>query len=303
MSNRLLGRNAPLRASWLALPLLLAAVPVLASFTERYYFEVPLERETRLEADLELALGRVAVGKAEEGYLFQAEIALEEDDMVPELEVAYEDGTAHVDLGLDSGSKDDGGITVRGIRIPEDNEWLLFLSDRVPLDLAFELGMAEADLDLSGFQVERLSIESGMAKTRLAFDTPNPVVMDDLEVEAGMATFDTHRLGNARFERFSFDGGAGSFGLDFTGGPLPPGARADIEVGMASVRIALPEGAPVILHASDSWLAQVEIPDGYIKRSKGRWHSPQVEDEDDAFHVRVEAGVGKVTCQTGPFSD
>ncbi len=303
MSKRLFRRNASFRNSWLVLPALLVALPVLAAFTERYYFEVPHERETKLEAELELALGHIAIGKAEDGYLFQAEIALEDEDMVPEMDVEHDGRTAHIGLELGSGGKDHSGITVRGIRIPEDNEWLLFFSDRVPLDLDFELGMADADLNLTGFQVERLYLESGMAKTHLAFDERNPVVMEELAIEAGMSTFIGHGLGNARFEHFMFEGGAGSFELDFTGAPLPAGARADIDVGMASLRVALPENAPVVLYATDSWLAQVEIPDGYIKRGKGLWHSPQVRDEDDAFLVRIEAGVGKVTCQTGSFSD
>lgn len=298
MSNRRFQRTASSRLPWVLLPVLLVALPVLAALTERYYFEVPHERETALEAELELALGRVAVGKAEDGYLFQAEIALEDEDMVPEMELEREGSTAHLTLELGSGGKDQSGITVRGIRIPKENEWLLFFSDRVPLDLSFELGMAEADLDLTGFRVEHLSVESGMSKTHLAFDTRNPVVMEELVLEAGMSTFTSHRLGNARFEHFTFDGGAGSFELDFTGGPLPPGARADIDVGMASLRVFLPEEAPVILYAPDSWLAQVEIPDGYIKRGKGLWHSAQVRDEADAFRVRIDAGVGKVTCQT-----
>ncbi len=300
MSLRIFRRHVPRRASFAVLPALLLALPVLAAITERYYFEVPHEGEAALSAELELALGRVEVGRAEAGYLFQAEVALEDEDTVPELDVERRGERVHLELGFASGGKGAGGVTVRGLRAPEENEWLLAFSDRVPLDLAFELGMAEADLDLSGLRVERLRVEAGMAKTTVAFDTPNPVAMDELTVEAGMATFTGRRLGNARFERFSFDGGAGSFELDFTGARLPRGARAEIEVGMASLRVLLPEGRPVVLSASDSWLAQVEVPDGYVKRGKGRWHSAEVRDEDEAFFVRIDAGVGKVTCLTAP---
>lgn len=301
MSKRLSLPNAG-RAFWL-LPSLFVALPVLAAVTERYYFEVPHEGETALEAELELALGQVTVGKTESGYLFQAEVALEDESTVPEMEVDREGSTTRVSLELSSSAKDESGITVRGFRIPEDNEWLLFFSDRVPLDLNFDLGIVEADLDLTDLRVERLTVESGMAKTHIGFDAPNPVVMEHLELDAGMTTLTSHRLGNARFERFTFDGGAGSFELDFTGGPLPPGARADIDMGMATLDIILPENAPVVLYASDSWLAQVEIPDGYIKRGKGVWHSAQVRDEDEAFQVRIDAGVGKVTCRTGRAAD
>ena len=274
--------------------LVLAAMPVLAAMTERYYFEVPSEGETTLHADLDLALGRVTVAKAETGYLFQAEIALEDEGMVPEMSYERDGRTGELMLSFDSGGKGEDGLTVRGFNIPEGNEWLLFFSDRVALDLEFELGMTEADLDLTGLKVEHLSIESGMATTVLAFDERNSVVMEHLDVEAGMSKFVGQKLGNARFEQFSFGGGAGAFDLDFTGGPLPPGAEAEIEVGVSSLLVRLPENEPVILYAPDSWLARVEVPVGFVKRGKGLWHSQQVQREEDAFIVRIEAGMGKV---------
>jgi hypothetical protein len=271
-----------------------SAIPVLAAITERYYFEVPHERESALRADFDLALGRVTVGEAEPGYLFQAEVALEDEGMVPEMSYERDGTTGELTLGFDSGGKGDDGLTVRGFSIPEDNEWLLFFSDRVALDLSFELGMTEAELDMTGLRVERLRVESGMAKTTLAFDELNPVTMEHLDVEAGMTKFVGRKLGNARFEHFALEGGAGSFDLDFTGGPLPPGAEAEIEVGVSSLLVKLPDDAPVILYAPDSWLARVEVPNGFIKRGKGLWHSQQVQREEDAFIVRIEAGMGKV---------
>lgn len=283
--------------------LVLVALPAFAAMTERYYFETPRQGETALEADFDLALGRVEVAKAEPGYLFQAEVVLEDKEMVPEVDVDRDGRTAHLSLGFDSGGDGGDGLTVRGFKAPEENEWLLYLSDEVDLDLEFEFGMADADLDFTDLRVERLSIESGMAKTHLAFNRRNPVVMEALEIDAGMSKFYGKRLGNARFERFTFEGGAGSFDLDFSGGPLPPGAVADLEVGMATLHVTLPDNAPVILYAPDSWLARVEIPDNYVKRGKGLWHSAQVRDEEDAFVVNIEAGMGKVTCVTAQHAD
>ena len=279
----------------LLLVLALVALPTLAAMlTERYFFEVPREGENALEADLDLALGRVTIGKAEAGYLFQAEVSLEDESMVPEMRYERDGRTGRLSLGFESGGKENGGLTVRGFKFPEENEWLLFFSDEVDLDLAFELGMAEANLDLTGLRVGQLSVESGMAKTMLVFEEPNPVTMESFEIDAGMSKLVGRKLGNARFEQFTFDGGAGAFELDFTGGPLPAGAEANIDVGVSSLQVTLPREAPVILYAPDSWLARVEVPNGFTKRGSGVWHSAHVEREEDAFSVHIEAGLGKV---------
>jgi hypothetical protein len=274
--------------------LTLVALPALAALTERYFFEVPRNGERTLEAELDLALGRVTVGKAEAGYLFQAEVALEDESMVPEMQYERDGRTGRLSLGFESGGKDKNGLTVRGFTFPEENEWLLFFSDEVDLNLAFELGMAEANLDFTGLRIDQLSLESGMAKTMLVFEEPNPVTMESLEIGAGMSKLVGRKLGNARFEQFTFDGGAGAFELDFTGGPLPPGAEAHIDVGVSSLQVVLPQEAPVILYAPDSWLARVEVPNGYTKRGNGIWHSAHVDREEDAFSVHIEAGLGKV---------
>src|SRR5688572_28535245 len=74
-----------------------------------HYFEVPVEGADRLEADLELALGRVETARAERGYLFQAEVMLPEGRLRPRFAIRRSSGTAHVSLNLD-----DAALSPRG---------------------------------------------------------------------------------------------------------------------------------------------------------------------------------------------
>jgi hypothetical protein len=285
----------PRRALLLACAL--AAVPVLAAVADRYYFEVPRERADRLEGTFDLALGSVSIGEAEPGFVFQAEVTLEESELRPELGLERDGRTAQVRLGFERG-KERQGVSWRGFRNRSENEWALYFDRRTPLDLTFSLGLAEADLDFTGFRVERLQVSAGMAPTRLAFGSRNPIEMSELRLDAGATRFSAEGLGNARFRQMRFNGGAGTFDLDFTGGPLPSGARAHLDVGVARLRIRLPEDKAVVLHAPDSWLARVDVPDGYTRRSRGVWHSASVRDVNAAFHLHVNAGVGRVTCET-----
>ena len=90
----------------------------------------------------------------------------------------------------------------------------------------------------------------------------------------------------------------GKFALDFSeNSKALRGSVADIEIGMASVNILLPSEGPVVLEVPDSWFCSVEVPDGYVKARQGEYHSPAYssDDHDDAFVVRVEASVGKVS--------
>jgi hypothetical protein len=287
------------RRRTLALLLLVATIgPVVAGLTDRYVFEVPREGTTRFEGVFDLALGSVRIGEARPGMVFQAEVTIAEDQLRPDLRLDRANRYTNVRLGFESGSARQG-VSLRGFRQRHRNEWLLYFDRETPLDLRFDLGLADADLDLSGFRVERLSLSAGMATTRLAFDRPNPVEMTDLRVDAGASRFRGEGLGNARFRRMVFNGGAGSYSLDFSGGPLPAGARADIDVGVSRVHLRLPEGHPVVLEAPESWLARIKVPAGYVNQGRGIWHSPEVRNPARAFHVRVNVGVGRVTCDVG----
>lgn len=292
------GPDVPHRMNRYALALALLALPALAwaVVDDTYFFEAQRDGETELAAELELALGQVHLRRNDGEALFEAEVRLQGEDVRPRFEFETDGRRGVVSLGLDGDGKADG-FKLKGLNVPEDNAWEVFLSDAVALDLDLDVGMASADLDMTGLRVHRLALDCGMAEATLRFDARSPVAAEDIEIDAGMAQFRALGLGNARFQAFSFSGGAGEFTLDFTGGPLPAGARADVEVGMAKLSVVVPEGGPVVLHAPDSWLARVDVPTGYTKRGDGVWHSPAVRgarDVERAFHVYIEAAAGKV---------
>lgn len=67
--------------------------------------------------------------------------------------------------------------TVVGFAWPSDvtYEWNLALSDRVPLELAVNLGVGKAELDLRGLRITRLNIEAGVGEGRIDLSGPRPV--------------------------------------------------------------------------------------------------------------------------------
>ena len=255
----------------------------------RAFFEVEDEGEETIEARLEVALGRVTTGQAERGTLFQAEVALASDRLRPRFEHTTRGDQARVELGLHGGD-----VSFRGVRATRGNLWRLYFSGRTPLDLHLDLGAAEADLDLTGIPLQRLALTAGMAGATLRFNEANPVVAERIEVEAGLSSFTARGLGLARFREFDFDGGVGEFTLDFSGDAFQDGARATIDVGMASLTVLLPEGRPVRLGAPSSFVTHVEVPPRFAAIGRGRWASPDAEHDPAAFEIDINAGPGKV---------
>ena len=259
----------------------------------RDLLDVPDRGEASVRADLHLGIGTVAVGQAEPASLFQAEVTLPAGGLRTEFHTettATESGPqASVRLGLAGKAASPGDLDrTRGLA------WRLLFSHETPLDLALDLGAAEADLDLTGIPLRRLTLVCGVARAGLRLRAPNPEASADVRVRAGVSAFTGEGLGHLRFRRFRFEGGVGSFSLDFRGAPPEPGAEAALRVGVGELTVVLPAGVPLVLDAPGGRMSSVEIPPGLVTLGRGRYATPGAEADPSAFTVRITSGPARV---------
>ncbi len=121
------------------------------------------------------------------------------------------------------------------------NRWHLKLGSALPLDLNIATGAYRGSLDLTGIPVSNLVIQDGASQAEVRFDEPNPVMMEELRYRTGASEVRLIGLGNASPESLSFEGGTGSYTLDFSGS-LQQDMVANITVGVSSVKIVVPQG-------------------------------------------------------------
>ncbi len=134
------------------------------------------------------------------------------------------------------------------------NDWQLQLGD-TPLDLSVHAGAYQGNLKLGGVPLRRLEINDGAATANVRFDEVNPEEMSELVYKTGASTVTLTGLANANFESMSFDGGAGSYTLDFAG-ELQRDASVKITSGVSTLTLIVPEGTHAII-TTDSALSSV----------------------------------------------
>jgi hypothetical protein len=118
------------------------------------------------------------------------------------------------------------------------NDWQLQLGN-APMRLQVSAGAYEGTYDLSGLTLQGLTIRDGAAKSEVRFASPNPGQMERLLYETGASTVNFTALANANFKTFEFNGGAGTYTLDFSG-QLRSDATVRIKAGVGTVRIEVP---------------------------------------------------------------
>lgn len=123
------------------------------------------------------------------------------------------------------------------------NQWNLKLGS-LPTELDLATGANESNLNLSGIPLIKLTISDGASKSDIKFETPNPSEMVLLQYKTGASDVNITGLGNANVSDVTFEGGVGSFHLDFSG-DLTRDLNAKITSGMSDIKLVFPAGRHV----------------------------------------------------------
>lgn len=241
--------------------------------------------EKALAVEVEYGAGRLTVSPADRPLLYQFQMRYDEDSVTPLTE--YDRGSGKLRLGMESRDRKRG---VRVRNVSEESRADLHLTRDVPLDLDLEFGAGEADIDLGGLSLRRLRLATGASDTRVAFRTPNRVPAETVKLEAGAASFEVTGLGNARAQRFEFDGGVGETTLDFTGA-WDRNASAKVSMGIGSLKLRFPRDLGVRI-VKDSFLTSFDA-SGMVKRG-GAYYSRNWESATNRLTVEVDAALGSI---------
>lgn len=267
--------------------LLVVAVAAVAGRVEQFSKKVDAEGAKKIEVVVELAAGEFYISAADMSEV--ATVEVEYDSRRVECVVDYDVRGATGQLLLES-------TLLRRRNIDtEDNIWEVVLSDRYPMTLDIEVGACDAEFDLGGIPLTELTIEIGAASGEIDFSRPNPERLEEIDIEAGAASVAVLNIGNANFEQFSFEGGAGSFELDFRG-EYTAEAEISVEIGLGSAEIILPRDIPVRIETGDpGWFSTIDFHnDDLDEVEDGVYESEGFEDARVRIFLEIEVGLGSI---------
>jgi len=120
------------------------------------------------------------------------------------------------------------------------------LSDKVPMDLALELGAIKGDLQLGGLRLTDFSLKGGAAEITAHFDKPNPERLRRMQFEIGAADVKIVHAANSGVEKVTANIGVGALDFDLTD-PLAHDVdiSATVAVGNFTLRVGSDVGVYV----------------------------------------------------------
>jgi hypothetical protein len=171
------------------------------------------------------------------------------------------------------------------------NEWELRLSDR-PMDLRVFAGAYKGDMELGGLSLSNLRIADGAAEVNVNFEELNQVEMGSFRYETGASSVTLSNLGNANFRSLTFQGGAGSYELDFSG-ELQDDASVMIQTGLSELTISVPDDLDVRVQI-ESGLTNINTLGGWAQTGSTYTHKG----DGPALDITIELAAGNLHLES-----
>lgn len=257
--------------------------------------EIGRTTEKEIKVTLSSSFGTVVIRKGESSkvLLFESEMD-DKGDATMGLEYAIRNRVGFLDMTLGEGQVEKNGKNT-GFHLDrfDRGKWELKFSEAIPISFDVELGVGKGDFNLTGLDVKDFNLSTGASDVFLAFDEANPGQIENLSIESGVSKFDTRNLSNANFRHFHFQGGMGSYTLDF-GGVLRNEVDVDIEVGLGLVTILIPDeiGARVIYEKS--WASKLTCDDDFQRADENEYISANYHSAAGRMNINIDSGFGSI---------
>jgi hypothetical protein len=242
--------------------------------------EIPLGGAESAHVDVLFGAGDLEVEAGVSDQLLSAQFRYNVEQWEPE--VTYTDGTLTIQQG---DMKEDWGVPTGNTH----NEWKLEFSPEIPLEMNFDIGAGNGDLDLTGLQISNLDLDMGAGDFEVRFEEPNEAEMDELRLDTGASKVDIVGIGNASPENVVVNGGVGDLTIDLSG-DWRGSADVEITAGIGSITLRLPDDVGVRVE-TEGGLTNVEA--GDLRRSgEDAYVNDAYGEAELELLIRITTGIG-----------
>ena len=195
----------------------------------------------------------------------------------------------------ESEDEEDDGIRFKFNFSDLNNEYSQEFDFKLPpeilINLELDFGVGETDIDLTDLTISNLEMDCGLSDTKLKIDKPNKTKCKEVYIESGLGDLNAYGLGNLRAKYFNLDIGLGSAYIDFSKQKYD--LVGDIEVGLGSLDLVLPEKANITLRVEDSFLSSIDV-DEMVKTGHKEWSTTDFNERYPNIELDISIGLGSV---------
>ncbi len=269
----------------------LVSLPFARAIPGEQFKSIGRTTEKEITVVLSSAFGTVMISRGEPGKVLTVEPVSGKDQPPIHMSYSIRNRIGYLEITLGEGENEDEPDNHRWNL--HGGEWDLRFCDAIPLSFDIELGVGKGELNLSGLQVKDFTLSTGASEVTMNFDEENSASIEHLSIESGLAKFTGLNLGNANFKEFHFEGGVGTYYLDF-GGRLSREVDVDVEVGLGVLTLIVPPEVGAKLSYEKSWISRLDCDKDFETVNKEEYITDNYNSAAGRMNIRVESGLGSV---------
>ena len=281
--------------------MLLCASAALQSFAGGLHKEIKRTSEKEVRIRIESSFGTVVCSKGPSDKIMVFDVKTE-DDRKPNVDINYRlkgdvgylelapENEGNKSLSLHFNDEDDEDKDHDHL---ENGKWYMQFTEEVPLSIDAELGAGRGNFDMTGLDVKEFKMSAGASSTSLYFGERNKSEIEELEIKSGVSKFVGEKLCNANFSHMTFEGGVGSYYLNFEG-TIDREVDVKIKIGLGAVTIAIPRETGAKIHYQENWFSNFTIDKEFDEERKGVYVTPNYSSAEGKMNIYVESGLGSV---------
>lgn len=177
----------------------------------------------------------------------------------------------------------------------------LYMPDpSVAMDLFLDLGSGGANLDLSGLKLHSVSINSAFSDINIAYQEPNQVKMQEMDIHAAKANLQVHNLENARAELVTIQNDMGETFLSLGDTRLAK-TTVYLQSGVGACTLMIGKAQPTQLVLKSGMFSTVNVGEDFTETHKGVYVNKAFQaDPKNGTKIICTIDFGSISVQSAP---
>tara|TARA_B100001142_G_scaffold37665_1_gene32957 strand:+ start:329 stop:1240 length:912 start_codon:yes stop_codon:yes gene_type:complete len=260
-------------------------------------FQYKLKKFDALRMYFDIGIGNLVLTPSNNRYILTSDIHYNPNLKKPIINLSDKNNIAKLDVKINphkNFNKENSKTLFNNLMEDgSDNYKLNFqMPTKISTDVNFNFGIGKVNLDFTNLRISQLKMDCGLSDVTMINNKSNLVNCEIVQIETGVADFNSSGLGNFNASKYVFDIGMGSADIDLSGS-INKDCDLKINVSVGSLELTLPKNKNIELKINKNMFSSVNV-DGLVSKGEGKYTSKESQKRWSTIKTEISVGLGSL---------
>ncbi len=260
-------------------------------------FQYKLKKFDALRVYFDIGIGNLVLTPNNNRYILTSDIHFNPNLKKPIVDLSDKNNIAKLDVKINPhknfNRESSKALFNNLMEDGSDNYKLNFqMPSKISTDINFKFGIGKVNLDFTNLRISQLKMDCGLSDVTMINKKSNLVKCEIVQIETGVADFNSSGLGNFNASKYVFDIGMGSADIDLSGSNNRD-CDLKINVSVGSLELTLPKNKNIELKINKNMFSSINV-DGLVSKGEGEYISKENQKRWSTIKTEISVGLGSL---------